>query len=271
MYQLIAKYCLLVSIFLVAISPFLPLFLAWRIALLSVVVYIISVLISGAQMDMGYEVGMGMTLVLLYVTLIVNGIRLVVSAMRKNLSAKTLNGPNTRLKSVLNYTVLFFGGCLTGLLLFVFLAGFLSGTSGGEKLDLSIAAFAGISAVLLLFFLDRKPSIFFFSAFVFLAVAAGMSSFQTGRILEMGETLANGRKWCLTRAATGKAIHNVEQLGFFSMVKSGGYPHIGLVVRDEGKTLLLAHWSIRQQAFVEAPYENLSVRICQPVENFLTH
>lgn len=272
MIQNIAAFCYSAFFVLALASPFLPVFLMWRLAGLSALAYAAGKLIEGpvhwSDQDTGYAIGMAILFLFSCAIALAIIIRLAVSAKRKTLSADAMIGPQNRFMICFDTAALAAIGCFAGLLLAVSLAFMLSGVSIGMNLDFSVAILAFSVAVVVFALSRKKVSIIITAIFATLAVAAFTGSRQTNHILETAEALADGRAWCLTTSDGSGPISEVRQLGFFTLPKSNSYPHLGLLIRDGDQTVLAAHWSIRQQEFDEGINTSGGVPACHPVENF---
>ncbi len=270
MTQDLAMFCYSTFFVLALASPFLPLFLMWRVAGLSVVAFSVGKLIEGpvhwSNQDIGYTIGIAIIFLFGCAIVLAIIIRLAVSAARKNLSHDVLVGPNRRLKYCFDITALAITGCALGLLLTTFLAHSLSGSSIGLNLDMSIAISAAAFALIIWFLPNKKVAVIFSAAFATLATSAIVGSHQTNRILDTVETLADGQAWCLTTSGGSGQLSEVGQLGFFSLPKGHSSRHLNLLIGNADQTQLAAHWSIRQQRFVES--RNTNVPTCHPVKAF---
>ena len=120
MTQDLAMFCYSTFFVLALASPFLPLFLMWRVAGLSVVAFSVGKLIEGpvhwSNQDIGYTIGIAIIFLFGCAIVLAIIIRLAVSAARKNLSHDVLVGPNRRLKYCFDITALAITGCALGLL-----------------------------------------------------------------------------------------------------------------------------------------------------------
>lgn len=167
---------------------------------------------------------------------------------------------------VLSYrrVVIVAAGIVLGLVLSIGLAESFSGTSGGWYLDLGITLAAAAAAIAALRFLPRSAAILIAALCLTLAVIATVGSGQSGRIVRQAEAFARGRPWCLVSAYATRPITSTSQLGFFSLNKVEGVPHLAIRVQN-GNEVLKAHWSIRKQSM--EPGWGTDVRPCKPQED----
>lgn len=271
MMQNLSLLCYLAFFVLAFVSPFLPLFLLWRTAVLSVVAIAAAKLIEApvhwSDQDLGYAIGSAIIFLFGCVVAVAIILRLTAYAIRNPITAESFIGPKDKWKSYFDCAALGFAGCAFGLKLSVFLAYSLSGIALGQILDVGIAISAMIFAIAIIILIKSNIKFAASAAFLSLAIIATTGSFQTSRILKQGETLASGRAWCLTTYR--HRILELEQVGFFSLKKGYSSPHLVLLVRDKGQIQLIAHWSIRQQAFVKG-VDVYPVPSCYPEVKFAT-
>lgn len=272
MTQNIAAFCYATFFVLALASPFMPVFLIWRLAGLSALAYAVGKLIEGpvhwSDQNFGYAIGMAMLFLFCCVIALAIIIRFAISAARKTLNFSAMIGPQNRFMNYFDTAALIAIGCFAGLLLAITLAFVLSGVLIGMNLDLSVAILASALAANVFVLSGKKVAIIIIAAFATLAVSAFTGSRQTDHILETAEALADGRAWCLTTSGGSGPISEVRQLSFFALPKSNSYPHLGLLIREDDQTVLAAHWSIRQQAFVKGINASWGVPACHPVGSF---
>ncbi|WP_310619815.1 hypothetical protein [Flexibacterium corallicola] len=191
--------------------------------------------------------------------------------MKKYKTFFPIVGPNTLFKKYFDIAALVASGCAIGLAIAAILATVFSGTSTGIYLDLGITISAAALGILAFLILRGKLALICLTTLATFATIAGIGSFQTNKILETGEALANGRPWCLTSTSrslqTGQ-VSDIGQLGFFSLPKGNSYPHLGLVIGVRNQTYLAAHWSIKQQKFEPSEYVDRYTPTCLPVKDF---
>lgn len=244
----------------------------WRVAGLSVVAFAAGRLIEGPVhwSDQNAEYVINLVRFLLFSGCVALAVivRLVIVVARNDLNSEVFTGPDVRSMRWFDTAALAATGCTTGLYLTSFLATLLSGISIGQYLDLDIAISSALFAVALLYVSNRKIVVTFSTALATISVLAIVGSFQTNRILDGAERLSNGRTWCLTTFDPSNQISEAGQLNFFSLAKGGINPHLGLMIRVRGQVQWAAHWSIRQQKFVEE--RNLRTRYptCHPIRDF---
>lgn len=272
MNQICVILCYKAFFVLALISPFLPSFLMWRVAGLSVVAFAAGRLIEGpvhwSDQKVGYSIGLAILLLFSGCVALAIIVRFVVAVARNNLNSKVFTGPDTPSRRWFDTAALVALGCTIGLYLTSFLATLLSGISIGQYLDLSIAISSAIFAVAFLYVSNRNIVITFSAAFAMIAVLAFVGSFQTNRILDGAEKLSNGWAWCLTTFDPSNQISEAGQLNFFSLAKGGRIPHLGLMKRVRGQTQWAAHWSIRQQKFIEESNSRTRYPTCHPIRDF---
>ena len=257
---------------LALVSPFMPMFLMWRLAGLSAVAYATAKLIDGpvhwSDKNISYVLGTAIVFLFSFIIALVIIIRFVVSERRQSLSVAAMVGPKTNPMLFFDFAALSAIGCAAGVWLTIILSYLLSGVSFGLNIDLGIAAIAAAIATAILKLSRRKVAITAAAIFAALAVSAFLGARQSGHILKAGEALADGRAWCLTTSSGPGAISEVHQLGFFALTKSNSYPHLGLLVSEGDNWKLKAHWSIRRQMFVNAGHAYEGVHACDPIRNF---
>ena len=273
MLQNFAFYCYLVFLILSFVSPFLPLYLVWRVFSFAIVAFIAGKLIEGpvhwSNKNAGYALGSAVLLVFMVAIITALSIRLAAAVATNGLTHKNISGPDNEFKSYFDTVALGFAGCVAGLLLTIIFTDVASESSLGIFLDLGIAIFAAIAAVSVLFIIAKKYKTMLFATLATIAILAGIGSFQTSNILKAGEKLAHGRPWCLITSGSSKQIFDISQLGFFSLPKNTLYPRLGLLMRVDKSVVLMAHWSIRQQAFVPTGSPD-RVSSCYPIQNYAT-
>ncbi len=266
--------CYLIFLILALISPFLPIYAMLRIGVLSIGFFGIGKLVEGpvhwSDKDFGYAIGMAMLTFFIILVLAGIMIRIALAKARKHFNAQAAFNPNNILSKTLEMLIIAVIGVMIGLIMIMLLAQALSGVNNGRNLDLGIAVFAASFAVVCLFVSNKLWASFSFAALLTLAVLAGVGSYQTNRILNAAETVADGRAYCFTTANQSRPINSLKQLGFFSLPKLSSYPHLGLVVFDEGKAQLIKHWSIRQQAYISANGVSGYIPTCHPIKNYIT-
>ena len=272
MIQSVAAFCYLAFFVLGLASPFMPLFLMWRLASLSALAYAAGKLIEGpvhwSDQDFGYALGMVIIFLFSCTIALAIVIRLAVSATRKTLSIDTLRGPLNRFMLFFDTAALVAIGCYVGLLVTISLSFRFSGTAMSINLDLTIAVLASVVATIVLVISRSKVAITITAIFATLALSAFTGSRQASDILTAAERLADSRAWCLTTWSELGPISELYQLGFFALPKGHSYPHLGLLIRENDQTTLSAHWSIRQQAFDQRIDTSGGVPACHPIENF---
>lgn len=272
MIQNIAAFCYATFFVLALASPFMPVFLIWRLAGLSALAYAAGKLIEGpvhwSDQNIGHFIGTVMLVLFGCAIALAIIIRFVISAARKTLNTGTMIGPKNHFMIYFDTAALIAIGCYAGLLLAITLAFVLSGAAIGMNLDFSVAILASVVAASVLALSRKKIAIIIVSLFATLAVSAFTGSRQSDQILQTAKAFADGRAWCLTAWGGSGPISEVRQLSFFALPKGGSYPHLGLLIHEEGKTVLAAHWSIRQQAFDEGINASEGVPACHPVESF---
>ena len=272
MVQNAVAFCYATFFVLALASPFMPVFLIWRLAGLSALAFAAGKLIEGpvhwSNQNFSYAIGMAILFLFCCAIILAIIIRFAISAARKTINFGAMVGPSNRFMIYFDTVVLIAIGCFAGLLLAIALAFVLSGVTLGMSLDVSIAILASAVAAIVFALSRKKVAIIVTAVFATLAVSAFTGSRQADHILETAEALADGRAWCLTTSGASGPISEVQQLSFFALPKSSSYPHLGLLIREEDQTLLAAHWSIRQQAFHETINATGGVPTCHPVVNF---
>ncbi len=257
---------------LALISPFLPLFLMWRAAGLAVAFYAIASLLEGpvhwTEQDFGWAIGQAILVLFSFAIALLIALRLCFSTYRGQLKPETLAGSKGRPMRALDLVFLGVVGGFTGLLLTLGLSMLLSGQPFGGGLDRTIAVLTGASGAALLIFSRANTAIVFSTALGTISITAFMGSAQADRILTGAEELSEGRPWCLTSGTFSSQISSVGELGFFAMRKSTTYPHLGILVRENGMVRFIAHWSIRQQRFVPAWGAIDTVSACVPITDY---
>lgn len=272
MIQIAAAFCYSAFVILAVASPFMPLFLMWRLASLSAFAYAAGKLIEGpvhwSDQNIGYAIGTAIIFLFSCTIFLAVVIRLAISAWRKKLSINTLRGPMNRFMLFFDAAALISIGCIFGFLVMFSLSFGLSGTAMKINLDLTIAILASIFAAILLFLSRSHVAVTITATFCALALLAFTGSRQPSYILTSAERLADGRAWCLTTSNGLGPISEPHQLGFFALPKGKSYPHLGLLIRENDQTAFSYHWSIRQQAFDQTVNTTRGVPSCHPIENF---
>lgn len=269
----LAAFCYVAFLFLALLSPFLPVFLMWRVAGLSTAAYATGKLFEGpvhwSDKNLAHVIGVAIILLFCCAVALAIIIRLAVSGVRKTLNVDAMIGPKNRFMYCFDVTALSAVGCCVGLALTISLAYVLSGVSVSVNVDVGVAVLAMSIAVVVLVLSREKVAITLASIFVTLAVCAIVGAKQPNRIITTAKELADGHAWCLTTSGGSAPVIGVQQLGFFTLPKKDSYPHLGLLKRDNDGTTLIAHWSIRQQRFVQNTNMSWSVPTCHPTENFV--
>ncbi len=272
MIQDVAALCYSAFFVLALACPFIPVFLMWRLAGLSLLAYATGKLIEGpvhwSDQNVGYAMGMAILFLFICTIALAIIIRLAISAKRKTLSEDAMIGPRSRFMIYFDTAAIVSLGCFAGLLLAISLAFVLSGVSISVNVDFSVAILASTFAIVLFALSRKKLSIMIASGFATLAISAFVGSKQANHVLEIAEALADGRDWCLTTSVGSGPISEVSQLGFFVLPKSNSYPHLGLLIRDGDQMQLIAHWSIRRQEFVGGAKKSGSIPACHATQNF---
>ncbi|GGE20849.1 hypothetical protein GCM10011360_06890 [Primorskyibacter flagellatus] len=248
----LAGYAYLVFLVLAPFSLLLPVGLMWRVAALAALALICGTIIRQpihwTDMNAGASIGKFVLTLYAAVALLIFVGRLVWSAWKCRLTVTALRGPDTPARRALDQAVTALAGLVAGLVLSVTLARHLAGTTSGRTLDLSVAAI-GLGLALALAALLRGP---LRTAAVALSLTvgavAGYGSTQSGRIPVKAAALAEGRPFCLASGQSDGTLNNLSQLGFFSLPKRPGTPHLALLIRD-GERLEKFHWSVRLQSF----------------------
>lgn len=272
MIQTISGYCYTAFLILAAASPFVPVYLIWRFAGLSVVAFAAGYVIKGpvhwSDQNAGYA--LGILLLIGFCRAVLAGIiiRFVFAATQGSLNKNSIVGPKSRFMMYFDTTALIAIGCSAGLLLTIHLAFSLSGSLMGPHLDFGVAAIS-FTAALIVFALSRNGlAVIITAVFATMSVLAFTLSGQANRILTNAKSLADGQAWCLTASIWDRPITDVSQLGFFSLPKGDADPHLSLAVRQNDQAKFIAHWSIRYQAFDKAINSTVSTPSCLPIENF---
>nr|WP_321455310.1 hypothetical protein [uncultured Cohaesibacter sp.] len=267
-------FCFEASIGLALISIFLPIFLVWRAAGISVCLFVSALIFDNPSVSYRDDpVGeMGIWFILLffvgYGLLLL--IRFGIAAVRSDLELKTFAGPRNSFMNWVDLAMLVVLGVTLGLYQTFYLANTLSGMDLGVRLDIGIAIAAVVVAALFLLILKRKYSAVVSTAFLTLAVIAFAGSLQADRIFRSAEAFAKGKPWCLSASDSIGRITSIEELGFFSLPKADSVSHLNLLIRDSSKPLLVAHWSVRNQNFENASWGRPGVASCHPVIDFET-
>jgi len=258
-------------------TAFVPSFLIWRSAVLSLTFFVLFYTLEGPihWSDQGFAHALGMAMLYLFFLAIASLIivRLVIIFISGKFYSKVIIKPKNNWIKCFDIAILASIGCVVGLRLTILLLYLLSGTLGGIMLDIAIAISSCIFAIYLFCTFKKQYIIFFSTIFLTLAASATIGSFQTRNILKQGEEIANGQAWCLVASDKSEQISNIKQLGFFSLAKEkrNSSPHMELLIRNNDKVKLSHHWSIRQQSFIEQSYsESLYSSTCNPIKNFTT-
>ncbi|WP_139229817.1 hypothetical protein [Litoreibacter janthinus] len=253
---------------LAVLSPFLPLFLMWRCALLSVTAFIAAGFLAGpvhwSDQGLGYAIGVIILFLLIIGVALGLGLRIAVAGARGQLTQRALLGPDKRWRHLLDVISVGFAGSAAGLACAIGLAFAFADSALGRSLDLFIiliALLAALGALLLGPWLIRAFGVTVSAAIIGVSL---VGSLQPTRILESAENLADGAPWCLASPPSAAPIASAAQLGFFAMHKGGHNPHLGLQV--QGGAPFRANWSIRQQRFVEGDRGDLTP--CLPRVDF---
>jgi hypothetical protein len=268
MLNALGNFLYIASFILAASSPFQPLALMWRSLVASVFASIAARLIRGGVhwSDQGVGHAIGLALLFWFVLLLVIALGLRVSwalaAKKLTKDAPSVREPDANSYLRVDQAIAVLAGGTAGLGFVLGLSVALGGISGGILLDLCIALVATVIAVLLLI---RRRTPVQLAGFAFTIVVAGVSfagSLQTWRIIDGAEAMAVGQPWCLVMPSAGKNVSMTRELGFFSLPKGGIRSHLVLLVED-GTLRRKAHWSIRQQRFIEG-ISDFSLPQCQP-------
>ena len=246
--------------------------LTWRAASLAAVSYAIAKLIEGpihwSDQNIAWAIG-NMILVVFVVTIgCAIGVRFAFATRHGALSAEQVLRPSTYVSKVFDWALSVLLGGLAGLAVTLSLARVLSGfehLSGFSTIIAATALILGFAVITI------SRSLVFQSiavAFIAMSAIAFAGSFQPSRILSDADAMADGRAWCLVTSGPAQQISDLDQLDFFTMHKSQVWPNLGLVVRSDGPALLQAHWSIRQQRFVQSPETYATVAACVPRDQF---
>lgn len=272
MIQELSSVCYSIFIVLALISTVLPIFLMWRAASLSAIFLVAAKMLEGpvhwSDQNAGYA--LGLAILTIFVSIIVGFViaRLVFAEARNSLDHDTLVGPKNRLIVCLDIVGLSILGIVFGLYLSIWLTRMLSGIEIGNGLDIGVTLFSIIFAFFFLLLQNRKLGFAVSSIFATVAVVALVGSQQPTRIVNNAEMLADGQAWCLVTSDDKALISRIGQLGFFSLPKVTGYPHLGLMVQNGERPQLVAHWSIRQQRFIEIEKKTTRTPTCYPIKDY---
>lgn len=116
-------------------------------------------------------------------------------------------------------------------------------------LDLGIGLIASAAIIFMAVHCDSVFAIPVTVLSIVLATISFTGSEQARRIVKGAEAMADGRPWCLVVPKWRFQEPAISDLGFFSLPKGSLLPHLVLFIRDGDKDTK-AHWSIRQQRFV---------------------
>lgn len=262
--------CYLASLLLAAVSPLLPLRFIGTTLALAALSFVGGRLLEGplhpSEQGLGFAFLMALLQMFLGIVALSLGLRFVIAAatgyFRKPLS------PRKKAQAQTYRRVAFVAaGIVAGLALALGLANGLAGTSGGWYLDLGIALMAAGAAASILRRYPASAARPVAAALLTLALIAVVGATQAGRIVTLAERQANGRPWCLVGPGGTPAITSTMQLGFFSLPKAMGYPHLALRIQD-GDAVEEGHWSIRRQSL--EPGWGTGVAFCRPRDDYGT-
>jgi len=246
------------------VTPFLPLHLLWRFAVIATFALLGALLLQQPVhwSDEGWLRGILISrlsiLVLGAVGLII--VRIVFAAVCHTLEDRLFQSCDT--SCFLDQSILALIGTVTGIFCTFLLLRLLGGIQGGIWLDIGITFTAvALSGALILAGAERWRTLLIASAGT-ISLMAFFGTFQTSNILTQAEALAAGKKWCLA-AANDEPITSVDQLGYFSLKKGRLSPHLTLNIGSAEQRQTL-NWSIRRQKF-EPGY---TPHDCEPVKNF---
>ncbi len=257
MIQSFASLSLPLFLVLAIISPFLPLYLVWRVQVLCAVTFIGGQFLQGPIHWSGRGVGSTFGEALLFVFVlflwVLIALRLAAARVCKQLSYETFAGPKAHWRYWMDEAILGCIGGVAGLLSAGYLASVFAGSFGGVLLDRALGIVAIAGALIVLWRFKRKA---LGTAFcIVLAAVAFVGSLQPIRIMKQAELLANGRPWCLETPINNQQVTSVKQLGFLSLTKGitnrRSVRNLILFVRDEGSFHHYAYWSIRKQKFIK--------------------
>jgi len=216
--------------------------------------------------NFGYA--LGVVILVLFVVIVAAGIsvRFCVAFATGRLNKPVPREAKAQVRAYRRVAIVMAGGVL-GLVLAMSLATLLAGTAGGWYLDLGVAMVAAGAAIAALRLLPVAAAWPAAALYLALALIAAIGSGQSGRIVRQAEAYAKGRPWCLVGPGRTPPITSTLQLGFFSLPKAEGYPHLAVRVQD-GEEVDEAHWSIRNQR-IEAGW-GTDVPACRPRKDYGT-
>lgn len=250
---------LIAFLILTLVSPFLPLYLMWRAAILAVIALVVFRLLQAPVPEAVEAWELVPVLGFFGIVLV---IRLGIATYFDWLSWDVLVGERT---AWVDIPLLIALGMIGGVALTIFLSYLLGGSAGGRALDLSIGMVAAASA-LCVFYVARHHLAFAMplgTALLGLATISFGWSGQSLRIVEEAEKLAQGRPWCISIPMWPKRQGTSADLGFFSLPKQHGRPYIAFA--GDGRVETWARWSIRRQRFVERKRDWAA---CEPQADF---
>ncbi|MGF9562700.1 hypothetical protein [Neorhizobium sp. JUb45] len=243
---------LLACFMLGSVSPFLPLGLAWRAAALAALAFLAGELISGpiAAPNISDAVGEAIKALFMMAIATAMAIRFAIAAALKYLTLESLGlFSDARPYRWVDYVLLAAIGGNAGFYITIKIASALGGSSGGYMLDISIAVAMGVMGVAIAFWRPKHVWLPVGAAFWVSASISFYGSWQTQRIIDGAEKLAEGRPWCLiTPSGWRNRSPRIDDIGFFSLRKENDGAHLIALVRDKNN-FVVADWSIRQQRF----------------------
>lgn len=236
-----------------AAAPFCPMPLLWRSLAVAAASLVTGKLIEGpvhwSDQNFAHAIGMAMFAVFVVVAGIATVARVAYWLVRQGVSDPPPDEAYPFLRWLDPLLLVLVGGA-GGLATAILAARVLDHGFGGATLDLFVGVGTLVALLLVTVRRPRTRTLGAIGAFcVVLSSVAFAGSRQIDRITQSGVLLAGDRPWCLTSGPLHEPITSTEQLGFFSLPKGAGH-HLVLLVRH-GSELQMAHWSIRQQRFVE--------------------
>ncbi len=249
MTDLFAGFFYLAFVLLALVSPFLRLRHILPTAALAALSWSAGELLAGPvrlqDQDIGYAIGVAILQIFVATVGLGVSLRFVIADILGHLNNPIFprRWAETR---IIHRLVLIAGGVVTGLILAIGLARLFAGTAGGCYLDAGIALATGGAAFTAIRHLPPFASTPVAAACLTVMLVALGGSMQPWLIVNQAEALAAGQPWCLVGPAGTQPITSTRQLGFFSLPKGTGYPHLALRL-DGPDASDKAHWSIRKQ------------------------
>lgn len=253
------------SAVLLTVAPVLPLYLVWRFAVLAYVSVASAILLHAGPSSLTPLLIVSVSPLVLLPYL---AVRLAIAERWMTLEPDSLTGPKSGAKTVLDVVALTMVGAFVGLLATRRLAELLSGSDLGGNGDHLVAGSASAISLAVAALLRPLVAAIPAGALVTLSAVSDAGEGQPERIIASAEAFARGPPWCLVSGSTGDIVTDRSQLGFFSLTKGGGAPHLNLLVRDGGDVGLIGNWSIRQQKFFEPDRTIFKTYTCLPLQDF---